>query len=377
MANVVYIFGAGASRDFGFPLGLEIFSYAEAYSELDSEVGRKLKEVIAEIRGIMEILFPGLAGDREKYPAFEEVLTFLWDRFWTDHEKDRDFYNKVFEKYGHSQKVFESFVRFLGLTLLAATDSATCQGKRLLLNRFIEEIDYSNNRISFIDFNYDTLVDDALAICRVKGVIEDYTYTIPLYDVNDKFESFSPFERELIRSDGIQLLKPHGSVNLCFCPHRQANYGDGYFLVPRNLEKYWLNREKCPCCGSQLNSLIIPPLYNKREYIKENAYKSGNRINFRATPEHFRTYVENGLQEVLANADEFVIVGYSLPPYDFDFKNILIDGLVRNEKKNELKAKIITKGKEEAERLAEIFGNLIPHVDIVADCGFLSHLNSL
>ena len=78
--NLVYILGAGSSKDFGFPLGHEIFAHADKVlsSAENPDIKIKLEASINAVGQIMAQICSNLPEDKTEYPLFEEILTFIW-----------------------------------------------------------------------------------------------------------------------------------------------------------------------------------------------------------------------------------------------------------------------------------------------------------
>jgi hypothetical protein len=231
-----------------------------------------------------------------------------------------------------------------------------------------------NTAVSFISLNYDLFLDNILFDCVNKGIIDDYTYGIPLSDVAERYRHGS--SQQLRRQKGILLLKPHGSLNLVYCSHKQAPYGDGFYYSPADPIAASTDTLNCPGCGSAPKAPLIPPLYNKRDYINASAYKSP-RIAWRSTPETYRKYCDPRIREMLQEADQITVIGYSLPPYDYDFKSLLMTGLMNNPKRKKVLVRLITKGGDGAvNNLRVQFERLVGSVVVEGRDGFYDYLGA-
>ncbi len=197
---------------------------------------------------------------------------------------------------------------------------------------------------SFISLNYDLLLDNALVKCVNDKVISDFSYGVPLSDIALRYRSGS--RQQFCRDTGVLLLKPHGSLNLVWCPHRQAPYGFGFYYSANEPIAVSADVVRCPGCGNAPKALFIPPLYNKRDYVGETSMRP--RRQWRSTPELYRTYCDRQIIAVLGGADEITMIGYSLPAYDYDFKNLLLLGLMNNRDRERVSVRLITQGNEEA-----------------------------
>jgi hypothetical protein len=373
MKNVVYLFGAGASKDFGLPLGNEIFDHAYRLLRAKAlpRIAPGLKEVLREVEGCLRRIFTNVPDKKMAYPPFEEVLTFLWDckklERW-DYDKHKLI--SLFPNKRGVKEVFDVFVEMLGLTLAASMRLHPRKGRIRTFVEFVQFIIASGESPSFISLNYDTILDHALMECVNRQAIDDYTYGVPLYDINSRRDIFNP-PQNMCRRAGILLLKPHGSLNLVACPHR---HGDGFFYGGDDLIATQVKKLRCPSCGRVPKPLVIPPLYNKADYIAANAVKNPT-INFRSTAENYRMNVDYRIREVLGTANEITVIGYSLPAYDYDFKTLLMASLMRNGGRRTLPLRIISKGnKHQVGGLKAQFERVAGSVVIEGSNGFYDYL---
>jgi len=85
--------------------------------------------------------------------------------------------------------------------------------------------------------------------------------------------------------------------------------------------------------------------------------------------------IDYRIHEVLAEADEIVVIGYSMPAYDYDFRTLFVSSLMSNQKRKNIALKIITKGTQrEVAGLASQFGRFVGSVEILGRNGFLDYL---
>jgi hypothetical protein len=118
--NIIYLFGAGASKDFGMPLGNEIFSQAYQLPRLleQCQLRTDLVHALRESDSYLRHIFTRLPKKKNDYPPFEEVLTFLWD-YRKSERRDYD-KNKLISAFTNPRgvkEVFDVFVKTLTLTL--------------------------------------------------------------------------------------------------------------------------------------------------------------------------------------------------------------------------------------------------------------------
>ena len=259
----------------------------------------------------------------------------------------------------------------LGLTLSGAMELHTT-GRTKVLASFIKSLLLDcRHAISFISLNYDVLLDTILAECVNDQIIDDFTYGVPLSDITQPYRGASA--QQLCRKTGVVLLKPHGSLNLVWRPHRQAYYGEGFYYSKAENIVNMTNALKCPGCGRAPRPLMIPPLYNKRDYVTASARKVD--LNYwRTTPEMYRMYCDRKIRQILEMADEITVIGYSLPAYDYDFKSLMMTSLMNNKNRRKLCVKLITK-RDQVE-LKEKYEHLVGSVIIESSMGFYNYMNS-
>jgi hypothetical protein len=78
---------------------------------------------------------------------------------------------------------------------------------------------------------------------------------------------------------------------------------------------------------------------------------------------------------VLAAADEIVVIGYSMPPYDYDFRTLFVSSLIGNERRKRIVLKIVTKGtRHQKGALRSQLGRFVGSVEILGSDGLLDYL---
>jgi hypothetical protein len=379
MNNVVYIFGAGASKDFGLPLGDEIFDYAHALlSTTLSAVSSQLKAAIEDVQTHLKDIYAMSPFGTAKFPTFEEVLTFVWDcKRFEKFDYDKDMLISPFKTSRGADDVFHSLVRMLGLTLSASMER---NGRQRLdaFKAFIKTLLARGDNVSFISMNYDIILDRILSECVDDGLISDFTYGIPLYRMSGHYNLDGPSQSDSCRKDGILLLKPHGSLNLICCTfHRQCDYGWGFYYSPDEVIIAKHATLKCPTCGHRALPLIIPPLYNKASYIESFKDPPHTPLRWRSNPLWFRKNVDPKITKVLRAADEVVIVGYSMPVYDYDFKTLVLTSLMQNKRRGSMRLRIITKGnKKDKAGLRAHYQCLVAEPIVESANGFYEYLTT-
>ena len=77
----------------------------------------------------------------------------------------------------------------------------------------------------------------------------------------------------------------------------------------------------------------------------------------------------------MAEADEIVVIGYSMPPYDYDFRTLFVSSLMHNRRRKKIIVKLITKGsKHQIDALRFQFARFVGSVEVLGSNGFLDYL---
>lgn len=150
---------------------------------------------------------------------------------------------------------------------------------------------------AIITFNWDLLVDNIVALDHAGG---------PDYGVNllEPVEESAREDRG--RVGGPLVLKPHGSMNWMTCRECHKNFA--HILTGKTGAEYHAGKEfPCRYCGTPTEPLMIPPtlLKNYRHPVIKAVWKEARRV--------------------LRQADEVIVVGYSLPVTDFKAKWLFME----------------------------------------------------
>lgn len=395
--KTVVVLGAGASRDFGYPLGNELFHYAyrvqkfEKGAEIFSEEAQHVKLLLPQVQKFLKVLYPGLPmqdpfNDSIKWPPFEEVFTLITllgrDNFDAKRfSADLDSLSKTFRDMIFSTLTSCSAWGWVGKEgVIPYIDSILNEEdiekiidryskKEKLLDNFLDGL-LLHSIPTFVSLNYDTLLDDRLQ-CRLSSYSDSFhsnnqsafpeqlSYGFEVYDDNGKLHD---------DNSKILLLKPHGSLNLIFCQH----CGKVIWELGSQYAKMLNGRALCPFCKRNLEDpLLVPPVYVKDPDLLGLISVKG-----------FIDRVKEKVRLELQAADEITIIGYSFPPYDYEFRYLFIAGILNNPKFPNVKIKIVDyqENKDNAlEKLREKFYFLdimIPAIEYDG-CGFIDYLKAI
>jgi NAD-dependent SIR2 family protein deacetylase len=318
MSKMVFILGAGASREAGCPVMADFL-----------EIADKIRYTT---------LFPTLAEpSNERYStAFSEVFS-ARSQLQSVHSKARlDLHNiesvfGAFEmakrfrkgfgtlKFEDIQHLSDSMRRLIVRTLELTTKFAYSNGNLFApsnYGEFARVVENARERtsVSIITFNYDVGLDTALTL---RGIPIDYC-----------------LKEQLDPTRYLSVIKLHGSINWAWCNQCEEmatwDLGDFCKIYPPeqyvNLGPYFIGKDgylrmqigsfiqglqhKCRVTIEPDIPAIVPPTWEKREYSEgfENMW----------------AHAANHLSE----AETIMVIGYSLPPTDEFFKTLYALGTV-------------------------------------------------
>ena len=158
---------------------------------------------------------------------------------------------------------------------------------------FAESLKGYGERYSVLTFNYDLVLEDAILDSDVGGLNYGLGY----------FEDLPEF----CAPKGIPVLKMHGSLNWQKCDEC------GDYVISEDSLNHVFRRERCGGrCDGMLSPVIVPPVPDKAQYLGAK-----NQIWAKALDQ-------------LTNADELVILGYSMPAIDESALALIRDAITTN-----------------------------------------------
>lgn len=301
MSKIVFVLGAGASAHTGTPLMRNFLDEARDLlrSGEVNEVAQDFKSVFNAIGYLKEVH----SKAKINFNNIEAVFTaFEMGKLLSTLPRIKS--KKNIDKLLESLKVVIGYTleRTMKLKQIGNTYSPSTY------YAFIGIIDYlikQNRDCAIITFNYDLGLDYSL---HERKILLDYG----LRDV------------DLENKSKVTLLKLHGSINWGVCsnkkckqkilPLRQFQYTtyyptEKYSIIPSVTD---LNKgQQCRTCGHSLEKtpLIVPPTWNKTSFhgqIKKVWEKAAN---------------------ILKDAEDIVVIGYSLPHTDWFFNYLFALGV--------------------------------------------------
>lgn len=313
----VFIFGAGASVECGYPQGNDFFRVAHLIRD-ESLVERSkggdarwMAKFLSVVEPEMKKLFRNLPEDAKDWPPVEEVLSLAY--YLLDKKEISDNFIEALE-----DMVFYSISGCRGNNYFnSATPEAKKQG---LIEKFVKSISTNNDNI-FVSMNYDIIIDDALLKSQYDGSVPTvFDYCIP--NLRDGFTGrIIPTPKT-----ATKLLKPHGSANLFLCSNCKVIFWMMDLATAMKLN----NRLKCPLCKNidHTRLLVIPPYYGKGELWGVESKSSGRWDEILL---QVLSNIRLEIEDAIGRASQITIIGYSFPPYDYDFRFLFLSGLFKNE----------------------------------------------
>ena len=204
------------------------------------------------------------------------------------------------------------------------------------------------NNIMFITFNQDLQIEKILhEIKQAKDLkTEDIIFNFPTCYLLNKYKITAPkgkvdvFDVNKENSDGIKILKLHGSLNW-YSKHRSQNLNAKQMFKPDrniNISKRKNINPSLKYSGSKRTEhtfpIIVPPVNHKSAIIHNEMRK-----------------LWSDSEVALKEADEIIIYGYSCPITDFESSNLILRSL---KDENYVKLSIIDPNPNTLKRYVEL-----------------------
>jgi hypothetical protein len=293
--GIVFIFGAGASKAENAPIASELLLKSLTELRNDGHIN-ELKRFLREFfyvntENLGQILLP----------TFEEVLTMVDISL----ARQEDFSSDL--NYERLSAIRDSLIYSIAKILDISLRNSGRLHRLFIKNLFDLNRDIWR-RASFINLNYDILLDNALIdLYGSKDLDLDYgidfrNFVEPRERNHDERVEFiqNPEEWFVPRKESsVLLLKPHGSLNWLYCPNCNTIKTT---KTEKGALRIWNERVICENDQSYQKTLIIPPTWEK---IYDNPHLT--RIALKT-------------DEVLRRASSVFFVGYSLADADIKLK---------------------------------------------------------
>lgn len=311
--NIVFLLGAGASYDHGYPLVGEFLSskYLTWLCDQCAGIGAGAEYMLPDSRDSLAYALAEAKAFSKVSDNFEEVLSEAF--------QDANSYKRVM--------AFTNWVLASAWSMVHSTDLMSTAEYLGLAGMLLELSRMGNSCV--ITFNYDTSAEDAVSsLSRIvakrpsistESIQFNYGFTDQVWDVFPKrMLDFSATILPMTYPNGrVLILKLHGSINVTICQECSALHYSSLEALSHEFmfQSPDLKRQfaTCKVCGrGSLNVLLIPP--GKRKKI----------------PAHFEQ-LWNVAEDRLLSADLVVLGGYSVPAYDPEARTLLQENLMNKE----------------------------------------------
>lgn len=347
IANL-FILGAGFSKNAGLPLATE-------FTEKLIEVGHlKLdapsKKLVSHIRTFVDRVFgEGHARPHEEWPELEDLFTLIDLSANTGHHLGQEYAASDLRVVRRA-----ILVRMIRMLSAEYTKGAKRRGPEWeALETFFAHLDVGRSAV--LSMNWDTVVERGIA--RSQSIMR-YDYGCGAHAADFK----GPNLRKLsLSGPQATILKPHGSVNWLYCDACR----EIFWTPPERTDaiaQTLFRRRDWEAIGIDMDDPSAPKV---REPICPHcdARSLGTRFatfSYRKAldfPMHSSTW--RAAEGLLKRTSDWIFVGYSMPPADFDFKHLLKRVQLTEEIRPDIT--VITKGEGASEtigRFRKFFGEV-------------------
>lgn len=344
--NIVYFLGAGASKNFGYPLTGEIMPLIMeglvGHELFQLGVAKKTKKEYQyekELLGFLYKLYPGLRGknfskqqSHKQIPNITEVLS-LVDHFcfYNIPPHPHIFDNRLLHFRDLLNRAVGELINEFDLRIMNDEEEA-------LFYKMVEPINKTKikDKVTIITTNYDLLIDWEFSDIFEKNKVD---YGISYRDVDTS---------EIIYRDPrphFHYYKLHGSLNWLrcdLCGHYYINPEGS--IVGLAFKEIINDANTCICSDTlRLRPVLVAPS------IVRDIRDSNLLQIWKASMEAIRT------------ADKIIFIGYSLPSEDLAIKSIIMRGLNGRSKTKKLDVEVVQMGDAAKLNYINIFGKNIKY----------------
>ena len=331
--KVAFILGAGFSKCAEVPIQAE-FSPLLTSEEFDAPVDLSITSIIKDFL----ISSFGWKEGRE-IPSLEDVFTFIDLSVSKGHYFGRSY----------TPPMLRALRRLLIYRIFQILD------KQFKICPEIIELlrHYQEDESSFIVLNWDIVLEKHLLELEPETKVN---YISPAFDWN-RDDEFNP-------ADGIQICKMHGSSNWVYCENCKALY----YQVDKKLSlhrKVGLSKTDLLLfdIDEQLknHSVLESPAITNEGCCKRCQNILSSHIATFSYRKSFRTAAYSAIwheaENLLAQADHWIFIGYSLPEADFEFKHLIKSAELRTRREHSRKIDSVLYQDEHAkEKFERFFG---------------------
>ncbi|SEL80281.1 hypothetical protein SAMN05216382_2679 [Sphingomonas palmae] len=311
----LFIVGAGFSFNAGLPLAS---NFTEALLDPKAKLtpgytSHTLNEVI---RAFIDDAFGnGVAVPAIDWPELEDVFTTIDLAANTGHHLGPKYPASTLRTIRRSL-----IVRFMRMLRTAYDDGARRKSAEWqLLQDLLGSVDLGSG--AFLSLNWDTVIESGLARLQRVTSIDYACGALPA-----KIERSGIQVRRVAPSATMaRILKPHGSINWMYCDCCSRMYWFAHEAIEKVASRLFKDSDKAVV--KALTGIEMRNAFTSSPCPECKAEALGTRFatfSYRKAlefPMHIATWREAERQ--LREAEDWIFIGYSLPPADYEFKFLL------------------------------------------------------
>lgn len=310
-SRTLFIVGAGFSKGAGLPLASDFTKELLDVSSL--KVGGPSRGLVELIRHFVDAAFAHKPSAAARYwPELEDLFTTIDLSANSGHHLGKTY--SPADLRAVRRALLIRIIRMLSQRYRAAKGRADPAWKQL--ETFFERVDPANS--AFLSMNWDTVIEQGLDQAHNIRRID--------YGCGAIAKTFVSGELEPGPSTGsqVQVLKPHGSINWLYCdacrhvfstpPSSTSRVAD-QLLRPRDVA---VVKSKINTVMKTTPSVTCPDCEADALGTRIATFSFRKALDF---PMHARTW--QTAESLLHSARNWVFIGYSLPPADYEFKYML------------------------------------------------------
>lgn len=316
-AKHLFVVGAGFSANAGLPLAT---NFTEAL--LDPRTKLKRGYTNDTLNKVIRLFIDDSFGDGKpvdpaNWPELEDVFTTIDLAANTGHHLGVKYSASTLRTVRRSL-----IVRFMRMLRIALDDGARTAGPDwAMLQSLLDQIDLPKS--AFLSLNWDTVIEAGLGR---KQAVTDFDYACGASPA-EIGKSGAIQNRSLSSSKTMaRILKPHGSINWMYCDCCSRMF----WFEPKEIDRIAarLFKDSDTDIVKRLTGVAMRTSVFTSAHCPEcKAEALGTRFatfSYRKAldfPMHLATWRE--AEHQLRSARDWIFIGYSLPPADFEFKFLL------------------------------------------------------
>lgn len=306
----LFVVGAGFSFYAGLPLTND---FTDALLDLGANSGKRNKELVQFLRKFVARTFDHAESAAAKYwPTLEDLFTCIDLSANSGHHLGPESAPKVLRT--TRRALIVRTIRMLRERYSRAREAKDARWREL--EAMLATVDVE--RSAFISMNWDTVVEEGLA--RTQGT-RGVEYGCD--EISVRFASKAVKPRRVF-GKSIRVVKLHGSINWLYCDNCRALF---WFEPKQSLKiaSQLFSRDDWAIVAGAANLKTRTAVY--RPCPECGAAGLGTRLatfSFRKALD-FPMFHKGWLfaERLLHEAENWIFIGYSLPPADYEFKYLL------------------------------------------------------